>query len=365
MTKTFEPSPQGQEEVEQQAQQQEPAGEPGEEQIVNDVFGEGETREIFGPDQTAQEDPQAQQQAGEPAQQDPQGQEQQEGQGQPEEPQGEKILGKFNSQQDLARGLKEIESKLPKNFDWAKINSKDDMKAAYQQAQQELGATSDPKLAELRNQNAMLQQQLQQMMGQQPRQGQPAPQQAQQGQAIPQNQPQEVENDGFDIDNDQFLDEFYDNPGQTIQQTVEKLVDKKVEERENQRSKQQQQQMQQKQQIEKRIQGQVNQIKLANPQEFEQHRDQMEKIVRENPVYSMVPNGMQLAFNEAKLTNQNSGEPQPQPQNQRQLAQNNNARKQVARMARNNNRTIKGKQSYEEQVTDNIFGEGNNGGVFG
>ena len=380
MTKQFEPSPQGQE-GENQAPQQPQQGEPGqeaEENIVNDVFGEEANNDIFGPDQTKNAesfDDQIQQQApeqGEPVEdQTQQGQEDQ-------QQEGEKILDKFETKADLAEGLENIEQKTGQPFDWSKINTVEDMKAAYQEAQQFLGETSDPQTAQLRNQNAMLRQQLQMLQQQmnqpgqpqQPAQGQQQPQQMQQPQnnLNPQQQAQQAaeqaQQQGLDIDEDEFLEQFYSNPGPAMQNVVQDLVNQELQKQEQQ----QQQQQQQRQQAEKRLQAQVNKLKMKYPQEFQQHQDTMRQIVEQNPVYSVLPNGMQLAFNEAQLRDQN-GQParqqaQVNPQ-QQQMQQQQQARKQAARIQGNNYRQVQGQPSYEQQTVQKIFGDNKEGGVFG
>lgn len=316
-------------------------------------------------------------------------------QGQQDQGQGQdKILGKFNSMQDVANSLEGLANKLGDQVDWNKIQSDDDLLAAYQEAEKELGKYSDVDFLrkKARQQEAIINQMYMQMQqGQQlghpmqqpsnsPMQqlGHPM-QQPMANQAMDnQNLVQEGQsNPNMEIDPDEFIEQFYENPTEAISKITNQAVNQALEqEKARQQAEQQKRQQfeQQKQQVTQQLQAEVNRLKYKYGDQFEQNRQVAAQIMQQKPYYAQMPGGMELALQEAMQINSVQQPMQQQPQqpiqqnNQYQQSQQQQYKQGLRINGNNGNRPLQqqGQQlSPEEQFRKQIFGDSpSNGGIF-
>ena len=293
----------------------------------------------------------------------------------------DKILGKFDSYDDVAQSLDNLSQKLGKEVDWNSIESEQDLVAAYNAAERELGQTSDKQklqqelgvesdnLDDLRQTKSKYERQLaqqQQYIQQLSQQMQQLNNQLQNGQQPTQadeNQQGQSENG---LDPDEWMNEFYEKGPEA----VEKLVEQRLQEEKKKQQQIQQKIKQQKmkeQKVKRRYANQVNQLKQKYGDEFDQYRKEAAKVMKERPYYAYMNNGMEYAYLAAKRRASNQMKQQTrQYQQQKSQNQQKNYFKQSAQMPSSNaNRVVQQQPNKEEQLKQSIFGDQSGGGIFG
>ncbi len=261
-----------------------------------------------------------------------------EGHPEPEERKQEgRILGKYQNHQEVQEALINIGRKLGKDVNWEAMYKEgtqevdpEKLEDAYQQAQQQLGQTSDidqtrSKLSQMEEENQKLKQltktyqaYLQRMMAPQ-RMGQPHPQQPQQFQQQPPQQqaphaqmPQQPQQQEEEYDPDQFFDEFYKKGPEAIQKIVEKSIQKYQQPQQPQAPPTHQNfgQYQQPQQPRPNVDysKQVMELKNKYGQDFEEMKEDVGQVLKDpkNRYLLHLDDGMERAFNKAKLQRRRS-----------------------------------------------------------
>ncbi len=317
-------------------------------------------------------------------------------QDQPPEDKEKPVLGKYKDHRELQQALVNIGQKLGKDVNWEAMYKEgtdqvdlEKLEAAYKQAEQQLGQTSDidqtrSKLSQIEQENEKLKQlnktyqaYMTRLMAQrqQPYPGQPpqAPQYAQQPtqqqQAPQQPEPQQKE-DSYDTD--QFFEDFYKKGPEAIQKIVESSIKKYQQPQQPQQPPTQQNfgQYQQPQQPQQQPQPQVDyhrqvaDLKAKYGQEFEEMKEDVGKVIQDpkNSYLLSLPDGMERAYNKAKLNKRRSQREQLKQQAQHQQME---VFKNAAQIGPGQARTGERPMTREEWEKKQIFQPPEKKGFFG
>lgn len=274
--------------------------------------------------------------------------------------QEEKVLGKFNNHEEVAKSLDQLGNKLGEDVDWDNIQTEEELESAYQEAERKLGRTSD--IDNLRKQNSQYENQLTQMQ-QYMQSMQQQMQSMQQGQ--PNQEDMQQQEGQSQVDPDEWLHNFYEKGPEAVEELVEKRLAK---ERETQKAEmmKQQAERQKLESVKQGYQQQINQIKNKYGQDFENHRQEAANVMKERPYYAYMSNGLELALLEAKNRSSNNIQQQTRQNQQQQVQAKNNIFKQGARLPQGNaNRVISQNASEEDLMKKAIFQGQTQGGIFG